>query len=167
MSLGVHFALSTQDEARLLAAAGDDDAVIGIVAEIEEGSYTELTCQTDKAWDALHRCLTDGKLEYDSRPYPLSGAIIGGRQLVEEADWTVSYLTAEQVRDVAEALAVVEEEWLRRRYYDTLAGTDYVDYSGPLDEDDFEYTWEGLEDVREFYAAAAEARRAVIFTVDA
>jgi hypothetical protein len=163
VSLGVHFALSTQDEARLLAAVGDDDAVIGIVEEIEESSYPEPHCDSDNAWDALHRCLTDGKLEYGGGTYPLRAAVLGGRQLVEEAEYTVSYVSAEQVRDVAEALSVIEEDWLRRRYA-TLGDTDYT---GPVDEDDFEYTWDALEDIREFFAVAAEAGRAVIFTVDA
>lgn len=163
MSLGVHFALSTQDEVRLLAAAGDDDAVIGIVEQIEEGSFPGPHCDSDKAWDALHRCLTDGKLEYANGSYPLRAAILGGRQLVEDAEYTVSYVSAGQVRDVAEALSVIEEDWLRRRY-DTLGDTDYA---GPMDEDDFEYTWDALEDIREFFAVAAEAGQAVIFTVDA
>ena len=163
MSLGVHFALSTQDEARLLAAAGDDDAVIGIVEQIEEGSFPGPHCDSDKAWDALHRCLTDGKLEYANGSYPLRAAVLGGRQLVEDAEYTVSYVSAGQVRDVAEALSVIEEDWLRRRY-DTLGDTDYA---GPMDEDDFEYTWDALEDIREFFAVAAEAGQAVIFTVDA
>jgi len=163
VSLGVHFALSTQDEARLLAAAGDDDAVIGIVEQIEEGSAPGPHCDSDKAWDALHRCLTDGKLEYANGTYPLRAAVLGGRQLVEDAEYTVSYVSADQVRDVAEALSVIEEDWLRRRY-DTLGDTDYA---GPMDEDDFEYTWDALEDIREFFAVAAEAGQAVIFTVDA
>jgi Domain of unknown function (DUF1877) len=163
VSLGVHFALSTQDEARLLAAAGDDDAVIGIVEQIEEGSVPGPHCDSDKAWDALHRCLTDGKLEYANGTYPLRAAVLGGRQLVEDAEYTVSYVSADQVRDVAEALSVIEEDWLRRRY-DTLGDTDYA---GPMDEDDFEYTWDALEDIREFFAVAAEAGQAVIFTVDA
>ena len=163
MSLGVHFALSTKDEARLLAAAGNDDDVLEIVEEIEENSYTTPHCDSDKAWDALHRCLTDGKLEFANGTYPLRAAVLGGRQLIDDADYTVSYVSAEQVPDVAEALSVIEPDWLRRRY-DMLSETDYA---GPMDEDDFEYTWDTLEDLREFFAAAAEAGQAVIFTVDA
>ena len=163
MSLGVHFALSPEDEQRLLAAAGDD-AVIEVVEEIEErGLDEDRTCQTDKAWDALHRCLTDGSLLYESGPFPLSAAILGGRQLIDEADYTVSYVPADRVPPVAEALAAVDREWLRHRY-DTLSGTDY---DGPLGDDDFEYTWDGLQDVREFYLTAARGGWAVIFTVDA
>jgi hypothetical protein len=158
VSLGVHFALSTEDETRLLSAAGDDDAVVEIVEEIE----SDLQCDTD-AWEALHRCLTDGRLEYANGNYPLRAAVLGGRQLVEDAEFTVSYVAADQVREVAEALSVIEPDWLRRRY-DMLGDTDYA---GPISEDDFEDTWDGLEDVRDFFAEAAEAGLAVVFTVDA
>jgi hypothetical protein len=132
VSLGVHFALSTEDEARLLAAAGDDDAVIELVEGIEDGGSSPLHCDTDKAWDALHRCLTDGKLEYTNGTFPLRAAVLGGRQLVGDADYTVSYVSATEAREVAEALAEIQEDWLRQRYA-TLADTDYV---GPHDEDD-------------------------------
>ena len=44
MSLGVHFALGTEDEARLLAAAGDDDAVLDVVEDIEMGSRDSTSC---------------------------------------------------------------------------------------------------------------------------
>jgi hypothetical protein len=160
VSLGVHFALTTEDEARLLAAAGDDDAVIELVEAIDDSG---LTCDTDKAWDALHRCLTDGKLEYTNGRLPLRAAILGGRQLVAEADYTVSYVSATEANAVAESLGVIQEDWLRQRYA-TLADTDYA---GPHNEDDFDFTWEAFEDVREFFAEAASIGCAVIFTVDA
>jgi hypothetical protein len=135
MSLGVHFALSTVDEQRLLAAAGNDDALLQIIAEIEETGHVDWACQHALAWDALHRCLTDGRLEYEGGTFPLRAAVIGGRQLIEEADYTVSYVTAAEVRQVAQALESVEEDWFRERY----ASLHDTDYAGPLDEDD--YTW--------------------------
>ena len=39
--------------------------------------------------------------------------ILGGEQLHDGNDYIVSYLTAVQVRDVADALAQVDEAWLR------------------------------------------------------
>jgi hypothetical protein len=164
VSLGVHFALTPDVEKRLLAADGDDD-VIEIVQALEEEGLDEPpdVCQTDKAWDAIHRCLADGQLTYDGGEFPLRAVILGGRQLVEEADYTVSYVPASDVPQIATALAAVDEEWLRARY-ERLAGTDY---DGPLGDDDFDYTWANLQDVVEFYAAAADRGRAVIFTVDA
>lgn len=163
MSLGVHFALTVEEEAGLLAAVGDDTAVMDLVEQIEERCDTAHLCESDKAWDAIHRCLTDGRLEYANGTYPLNVTVLGGRQLIEGEDYTVSYATAGQVRDIAAELAVIEEPWLRRRY-DALAGTDYA---GPHDEDDFDDTWSGLQDLQEFFASAAGAGRAVIFTVDA
>lgn len=161
MSLGVHFALHAADEARLLAADSDED-VIAIVEEIEEAGVTE-HCDTDKAWDAIHRALTDGRLEYTNGTFPLNLVILGGRQLIDEMEYTVSYVSTEEVAAVAEALDIIEEEWFRARYY-TL---DPADYGMQLSEDDFEYTWESVQDLREFFGDAAKAGRAVIFTVDA
>jgi len=166
VSLGVHFALTPVQEKRLLARVGDDDKVIELVQTIEEGEgFLELpdACQTDKAWDAIHRCLADGQLTYDGGEFPLRAVILGGRQLVEDADYTVAYVPASDVPQIATALAGLDEEWLRARY-DQLAGTDY---DGPMNDDDFDYTWTSLQDVTEFYATAADRGRAVIFTVDA
>lgn len=164
MSLGVHFALDPATETRLLAAVGDDDAVLALVEEIEESWDERMTCQHDKAWDALHRCLTDGNLEYANGTYPLRAVVLGGRQLLlGEQDYTISYVSAGQVREVAEALDVIEENWLRQRYA-TLSNTSYY---GPVDEDDFDDTWSDLQDTREFFDRAAATGRAVIFTVDA
>ena len=39
-------------------------------------------------------------------------------------------------------------------------------YDGPIDEEDWEYTWDYFADVQKFFAKAAEAGRAVVFTVD-
>jgi len=55
---GVHFAITESDAARLLGAP-DDTRVLEIIQdEIEEQWDEEWLYQTDKAWDAIHRCLT-------------------------------------------------------------------------------------------------------------
>jgi hypothetical protein len=159
--LGVHFAITAAEEKALLAADGDDDAVAGILEGIEEGSsYTgdRLKVDTDKAWDAIHRCLTDGTADPDAGDYPLSHAVLGGRHLHEE--YYVVYLGADAVRDVAGALAPIDRAWLRERF-DAI---DDTDYGGPGDDADFEYTWTSFVDVRAFYDRAAAAGQAVIFT---
>lgn len=38
-------------------------------------------CETDKARDAIHRYLTDGKLEFENGTDPLRLTILGGEQL--------------------------------------------------------------------------------------
>ncbi|MEU7611822.1 YfbM family protein [Micromonospora sp. NPDC049204] len=155
--LGVHFAITSEQERSLLAA--DDDRVGEFLEEIEESWYDDtFRVDTDKAWDAIHRCLTDGTLDPDGGPYPLSHAVLGGRHLHD--DYYVVYVSAAEVRDVAEALRTIDRVWLRLRF-DAIDGSDY---DGAQDDDDFEYTWSNFADVQAFYDRAAKADRSVIFT---
>ncbi|MFJ1755152.1 YfbM family protein [Kitasatospora sp. NPDC088134] len=158
---GVLFALTDEESAALLAAAGDEE-VTALVAEIEEAWAEGRVCELDKSWDALHRCLTDGELAFDNGGFPLSHVILGGRPLTGGEDWLVCHVTAEQVRAVAEALAAVDEPWLRRRYF----GFDFPDYDGEHGESDLQYTAAFLPDLHAFYRRAAAEGRAVVFTVD-
>jgi hypothetical protein len=160
---GVHFALSPEELGQLLAARSDEE-VMTLVESIEEGWDRDFLAESDKAWNAIHRCLTDGSLLYDSGEYPLNHTICGGRQLIEGEDYTVSLVTPEQVKDVASALQALDKAWLKDRYFRLLKPDDY---DAEIGEDDFEYTWESFEHVRELYIKAAAADRAVIFTVDA
>ncbi|GAB3864195.1 YfbM family protein [Micromonospora andamanensis] len=159
--LGVHFAITPEQERSLLAAAddGDSDAVDELIEEIEE-SWAEdgLKVDTDKAWDAIHRCLTDGTLEPDGGEYPFSHAVLGGRRLHDE--YVLVYLTVDEARDVAAALQSVDRRQLRQRF-DAI---DDPDYRGALDDADFDYTWDNLVEVRAFYQRAAAAGLAVVFT---
>jgi hypothetical protein len=160
-SRGVHFAVSPAQE-KLLLAAKSDRKLMGLVEEIEEAWERPFVCETDKAWDAIHRCLTDGSLLYVSGEYPLNHCICGGRQLLRGREYTVSYVSAPQVKEVASALTKITRAWMRKRY-DQLDPEEYDEVE--LGNEDFEYTWENFLDVRRFYKKAAEAGRAVIFTV--
>ncbi|MFE6056583.1 YfbM family protein [Kitasatospora sp. NPDC056446] len=159
--LGVLFALTEEQSARLLAGGGDE-RVREVVEEVEEAWDVLRVCELDKAWDALHRCLTDGRLHYDNGRFPLSHAILGGRPLHEGEDYEVCFLDPAQVRAVAEALAPLDGAWLRRRY----AELEFEDYDGERGEDDLDYTEAFFPDLREFYQAAAADGLAVVFTVD-
>jgi Domain of unknown function (DUF1877) len=112
---GVHFAVSPAQE-KLLLAAKSDRKLMGLVEEIEEAWEKPFVCETDKAWDAIHRCLTDGSLLYVSGEYPLNHCICGGRQLFRGREYTVSYVSAPQVTDVASALTKITRAWMRKRY---------------------------------------------------
>jgi hypothetical protein len=70
----------------------------------------------------------------------------------------------EQVRDVASALEPLTNAWFRERYFSLLPQDDY---NGKIGDEDFEYTWDWFEKVRDLYRKAAFSGRAVIFTVDA
>ncbi|MFC9440904.1 YfbM family protein [Nocardia sp. NPDC057030] len=160
--LGVHFAL-TPEQADALLDADSPDTVLTLIEEIEEGLDDEADqVSSDKAWDAIHRCLSDGTLDPAGGTYPLSHAVLGGTRLDAGDDYFVSYLTAGQVDDVARALSLLDEQFLRERFFDL----DADDYNGPRNADDFDYTWSNLIDIRTFFTRAARTARPVIFTVD-
>ena len=69
--LGVHFALTAEEVDNLKAFEDDAERLEHLQEEIEETyleEYRELTAQTDKAWDAIHRLLSDGELSYERWP---------------------------------------------------------------------------------------------------
>jgi hypothetical protein len=159
---GVHFAVTPMQEKTLLGAKSDRK-LMDLVEEIEEAWEEPFVCETDKAWDAIHRCLTDGSLLYVSGEYPLNHCICGGRQLFRGRDYTVSYVSASQAKDVAKALPKITKAWMRKRY-DKLDPEEYDEVE--KGDEDFNYTWDNFLELRGFYKKAAEAGRAVIFTAD-
>lgn len=157
---GVHFALRPDEQQQLLEAVDDAALVALLQEEIEERWDQEWLFESDKAWDAIHRCLGKGDLSSDGST--LSKCILGGRQLHEGDGYIVSYLTADEVASVSIALDKVDESWVRRRYSSIAKHG----YDGPVGDDDFEYTWDNLQGLRAFFRKAAEARRTVVFFVD-
>ena len=157
---GVHFAV-TPTQARELLAAKSDRKLMALIEAIEEAWDKAFLVESDKAWDAIHRCLTDGSLLYVSGEYPLNHCICGGRQLHRGHDYTVSFVSTRQVKDVAAALPKVTKAWMRKRYA-RIDPKEYIE----MGDEDFGYTWANFLDVRRFYKKAAQAGRAVIFTVD-
>lgn len=159
---GVHFAV-TQAQAQALLTTKSDRELMRLVGEQEEAWERPFVVESDKAWDAIHRCLTDGSLLYVSGEYPLNLCICGGQQLYRGRSHTVSFVSAEQAKDVATALDKITKDWIRKRYF-LLDPDDYKEVE--IGEEDFRYTWENFLAIRQFFRKAAEAGRAVIFTVD-
>jgi hypothetical protein len=156
----VLFAL-TDDETSRILDSDSDEALVEIVNEIQSRWDTESLCELDKAWDGIHRCLTNGELEWTGGEYPLNHAILGGRRLYDGDDHIVVYVAPQQVADVAAALRQVNEEDLRRRYQ----GINREDYEFSVYDDDEDYVAGWFEPLPAFYAKAAWAGRPVIFTV--
>lgn len=160
---GVHFAL-TRDEAKRLFAAKTDDALREFLEDLEESSdvWDEGRAQeSDKAWDAIHRSLSDGTLEPASGEPPLNQCVLGGRELHRGDGCLVTLVRPDMVPHVAQALAGITREDLRARYDRIEPGS----YDGSLGDEDFEYTWGWFEKVRSFYQRAAAGGHCVIFTV--
>ena len=161
---GVHFSLDEQQVSALRATP--EAKRVEYVQEVIEGDLwsddPSRGEETDKAWDAIHRALTDGGLRYDNGQYPLSHVVLGGERLYGGEDYIISLKSPTQVRDVAAALKDVTRDTLRRGY----DGIDAATYQGELSDQDFEYTWSWLEGLIDFYRRAAAEGRSVIFTVD-
>lgn len=155
---GVLFAIDDDDLGRL-GDATTDAAVLAIVSELEE--RWEHACELDKAWDAIHRALTDGHLSTRNGRPPLSRAILGGTVLVESDDAIVSVKAVDDVAAIAAALT----PWDAARFRDAYHHIDRSDY-GELDDDDLAYCLAWFERLAPFYEAAAAAERAVVFSVD-
>jgi hypothetical protein len=105
---GVFFSLDKAQAKRLLKAE-DEDAVMEQVEAIEEAWEEDHLVECDKAWDALHRCLSDGTLDFEGGEYPLNRCVLGGQQLIGEEDYIAAFVKPEEVRDVAKALEPLTE----------------------------------------------------------
>jgi hypothetical protein len=161
--LGVHLALD-EDEVNALRTQPSDDARLNyLLEELEElyfGERPERLAESDKAWDAIHRTLTDGKIGWDNGTFPLNHVILGGDVLYGRDDYIMSLKTPAEVRAVAQELSGVSEEDFRKNYF----SIDPEDYGFPISQVDFEYTWSWFQPVRDLYFRAAEAGRYVLFT---
>ena len=162
---GVLFALEKSDVDTLLAFENENDRVEHVSNVIEERELAEdspWAAETDKAWDAIHRCFNQGSLDLGSGEYPFNHVILEGTQLVTSGDYYISLKTPEQVRDIAARIDEITEEDFKRRY----RRIDPEQYGMQLSDDDEGYTWAYFNDAAEFYRRAAKAGRWVIFTVD-
>jgi len=159
---GVHFAITPEEAARLLAASSDEKVRDIVQLQIEEQWDEQWLYETDKAWDAIHRCLTDGAVTVTRNGSPFALCILAGAQLHRGEDYIVSLKTPDQVAAIAAAISTMTQEQFRERYFKI----DKANYGGDVSEDDFEYVWEYFKDLPEFYTKAAAAKRFVIFTVD-
>jgi hypothetical protein len=163
--LGVHFAL-TEKEAAHLRSLRDEQARLEHLQEVIEVTYFERQpdwiAESDKAWDAMHRALADGQLSWDGGEYPLNHTILAGELLYTDSDYIMSLKAPQQVRDIAAALPAITEDEFRRRYF----AIDADSCDSPLSEEDFGYTWEWFQGVRELFSRAAQEGRYVLFTAD-
>jgi hypothetical protein len=135
---------------------------MAILMEVEEAWDPEFLAESDKSWDWMHRCFADGELDEKGGEYPLNHCVLGGIQLTDpdETDCIASLKTAGQVRDIAQALAGVDEAEMRRRF--GLIDPNELEHGF---EDDFNYMWGWFEVVRSLHSKAAKAGRAVVFNV--
>ena len=160
--LGGFRAVAEREIQRLRALPRKDRGVDYLDGEMVQEAWYDV----DKSWDAIHRALTGGKLEYGNSGAPGCWVILGGEVLrgdqEGEEDYIITCKTPGQVRQVDQFLQGLTEEAFRELYFTIDPGA----YGFGLSEDDFRYTWSYLADSRPFWHSAAEKGLWVLFDVD-
>jgi|SRR5579872_3880018 len=122
---GVFFALNSSQREQLLALSSDSDRLQYIQEDIEAAWDEAHLLQTDKAWDAIHRCLADGTLSTARSSSPLGKLILGGTQLYSDTQsYIVNLIEHGELSEISTALKTVTKEWMKGRY-EQLRNTDY------------------------------------------
>ncbi len=125
----------------------------------EPPNYIDL----DKAWHGIHYLLTG---ESDGGKQPESLAIFGGKEFGPEVGYgPARFLTSDQVRSVASALAGITPEDLAQRFNpkDMEAKEIYPEIIWVRDgKDALDYAIENYEQLQTFYKDAADRGDAVI-----
>src|SRR5215467_2461687 len=99
---GVFFALSSSQREHLLALTSDSERIQYIQDDIEAAWDEAHLLQTDKAWDAIHRCLTDGTLTIVRSSSPLGKLILGGTQLcVDTQSYIVNLVEHSELSEIS------------------------------------------------------------------
>lgn len=163
--LGVHFALASEDAAALQALEDEQERLSFLQEVLEERYFAEpktYVAESDKSWDAMHRVLSDGSLSRDGGSFPLNHTVLAGKPLYSGDDYIISLKTPEQVLAIAPALERLTKSEFRQRY-DRL---DSKNYDGEIGDEDFKYTWDWFQGVRDLYVRAATEGRFVLFTAD-
>ena len=163
--LGVHFAITDDELDRLESFPTDEERLTYLQEEIEDkyfGEHPEYVAESDKSWDAMHRALSDGDLSYTTGPEPLRFTVIGGLPLYAKGDYIISLKLPLMVGAVAQALSQLSIEEFRKRY-DAI---DEAKYEFPKSQEDFDYTWQYLQSVRDLFVRAEKDERCVTFSAD-
>jgi hypothetical protein len=156
---GIHYALDAVEQ-DVFEEIQSDRGLFSFLELIMRHRPAKWSQVTDRAWEAIHRCLAGGTFDYEGTT-PLSWAVLAGDNMYEgePQTWYISYLQPKEVKLVATALEPISRSWMRKRY-DAI---DPAEYGWPLSTEDFEYTWHWFRKLRKFYARADKHDRAVVF----
>lgn len=156
----VYFSL-TNEQAEELSHADKAELILDIVKRIEEDWDQNWLFEIDKAWDALHRVLTEGGLIFGGGEYPLNQVVLGSIQLLQSDVGLVSVIEANTASEIHQSLSKISESEFRSRYY----RIDKDDYDGEISEDDLAYTLSSFHGLPQFFKKSADAGRDIILTV--
>jgi len=136
-----------------------NDFVESQFPETYDDDFEDNALSLDRIWHLLHYLITG---EEEGEKYPLAFAIRVGHFLHES--WSeMSWIAPNEVRDVAEALAVLSEEDLRKRGgEDSMSKVNIYKYPGALSEDDFIDVLMEFNRLKGYYKDASEKGNAML-----
>ena len=158
---GYHIAL-TREHAKRLFGQIDDESLRQFLDELKNSPEMKKSgriLETGTAWNAIHRCLTEGELDPAGGDFPLNHAVLGGKQLHKGDDYAAVLVRPDMTRFIADGLAEVKEEDFRAKFFALPAS-----YGQPINEKEFIAVWLAIQNLKVFYEAAAENLEAVVFT---
>jgi hypothetical protein len=159
---GSHIALA-REHAKTLFGLKDDQSLRKFLSELQarpDMKKSGRVLDTGTLWDPIHRCLTEGEPDPAAGDFPLNHAVLGGKQLLKGTDYTAVLIRPDMTRFIADALAELEEEDVRKKFFALGNGS----YKRPIDEKHFMEMWLMLQNLKVFFEAAAENMEAVVFT---
>ena len=161
------FAIAPEEADGLLAISGrgGDGAVLEVLQRwLERREELDPHVEMDKAWEPIHRCLTGdhtiGGLNFEAGEYPLKLCVLGGFPLLTETARSAALVMADEVTDVAGALAGIDLAWLSERFFRL---PDHQFYE--VDDLACEWAWTHFRELPPFFARAAAEQRAVVCTI--
>lgn len=161
MELGMHFRLSADEVAPLLAAAGDNEALFEAVTALEEDEAVFARgCETDKAWDPIACALSPAPTN-EAGLWPARGVIGGARALQDDDDGWVTQSTPEEVAEINAFLVALTDDDFTRAYDAMPEELRNPEYG----EDEKNYALSNLADLRVFFAEASSAGQHVVFSM--
>src|SRR3982751_2893069 len=93
---GALIAINEATARMVLAATDDADEMHDLVGTIDDSRDDLLHVEIDRAWDAIHRALSDGTLDPAAGSAPLNRTILGG-QLHDGEDYLMAFVTTHEV----------------------------------------------------------------------
>lgn len=161
--MGMTWSATAMDPARAAALLEQSQQIEAALYERDDAAAQD--AYLDKAWHAIHFVLTGSAWTGEA---PWAWAILGGTPLNEDDDASWRHLPAEQVREVAQALAALPPAEFARRF-DAQALADAQIYPDTIwlrdGEDAKRYVLDYYAQLSGFYAAAAARGDDVFATI--
>ena len=154
--IGIYYALDpdTAQSMRTLPEAERLTRINSLLASTTGADKLDV----DESWDAMHRALTNGKLDFGPGKYATSFVVLGGERLFSGDEWIVMLISAAQAKAAATEIQPISRDAFHLRY-----GVIDGSYDRVPSEEDFEYTWTSFIEVKSAFARWAREGKWILF----